>query len=146
MSFEIGKGCLNMIIERKYEYFGRLIERDPKAKAIYEKACAFDNRPNEAKRIYDYNLNNRAFEIELGCGIIDPTIIWDGFTELDKSEPYDNGFGLNDVSKIEIMDRNYVATTDWNSEDESLAWIQYAFVHHDYDGIEHIVKVDKIVE
>lgn len=130
-----------MIIERKYEYFGRLIERDPKAKAIYEKACAYKHNASETKRIYEYNLNNRAFEMEMGCGIIDPNIIWNGYAELDKSDPYDNGFSLNDANDIYIMNRS---VCEWNEQDEP-AWIEYALVWK-FEDKEYIVKVARVQE
>lgn len=135
-----------MIIERKYEYFYNLIKRDPKVKELYEKACAYGwNDDDFIKHVYECNLHNRAFELEFGSGIKNPQIIWDGFAELDEKDPYDNGFTLNDINAIKILNRSYRAMEDWDSEDETPAWIVYAFMHIS-DGKEYIVKVEKIVE
>lgn len=59
-----------MIIKRIYKYFWRLVDRDPKAQEIIEKACSYHQpTKKEAKRIYEYNMQNRAFELQLGCEI-----------------------------------------------------------------------------
>ena len=85
-----------------------------------------------------------AYELGMGSCIKLNDLLND-LSELDIKEPYDNGLSLNDVNSIQIIDRSYRAMEDWNSEDETPAWILYAFLYI-FDGVEHIVKLEKIVE
>ena len=138
------QGEIKMIIERKYEYLHRLVQLEPKVDELYKKVCTYDNSKGYDKRLYEYNLSYRPFELGMGS-CIKLNDLLDGLSKLDIEEPYDNGFCLNEVNSIHIIDRSYRAMEDWNSEDETPAWILYAFMHIS-DGVEHIVKLEKIVE
>ena len=54
----------------------------------------------------------------------------DGFTNLDKNDPYDNGLGLEDVNKVEITDK-----------DESGITLQLVSSCNDWSEIVKVVKV-----
>ena len=133
-----------MIIERKYEYLSRLVQLEPKVDELYKKACTYDDSKGYDHHLYEHNLNYRPFELGMGS-CIKLNDLLNGLFELDIKEPYDNGLSLNDVNSIQIIDRSYRAREDWNSEDETPAWILYAFIRI-FDGVEHIVKIEKIVE
>jgi hypothetical protein len=137
-------GGIKMIIERKYEYLSRLVRLEPKVDELYKKACTYDDSKGYDHHLYEHNLNYRPFELKMGS-CIKLNDLLNGLFELDIKEPYDNGFSLNDVNTIQMIDRSYRAMEDWNSEDETPAWILYAFMRI-FDGVEHIVKVEKIVE
>ena len=113
-----------MIIERKYEYLSRLVQLEPKVDELYKKACTYDDSKGYDHHLYEHNLNYRPFELGMGS-CIKLNDLLNGLFELDLKEPYDNGLSLNDVNSIQIIDRSYRAMEDWNSEDETPAWILY---------------------
>lgn len=80
-----------MIIPRVQEIIEVLIEKDAKAKELYSEACYYQNTKEFGDKVYKYNLKCRACEIDMGSGINNPDIIWNGFAQLDKESPYDNG-------------------------------------------------------
>ena len=80
-----------MIIKREDEIIGTLIQKDPKAEKIYRKACYYKVDEEFGREVYNYNLEIRACDIDLGSGLNDPRIIWDGFMKLHLENPYDNG-------------------------------------------------------
>lgn len=125
-----------MIIKRKYEYLWKLIANDTEAEGIYREACYYGHLEDEGKRVYEYNLQNRAVELELGSGILNPAILWDGLERLDKEKPYNNGFSLTDVNRTEIFDRSFRNKRPWMK----LALICFV------DGWDHIVTIVNVKE
>ncbi|MCD8150808.1 MAG: hypothetical protein LUE92_14870 [Clostridiales bacterium] len=94
-----------MIIKRKYEWLGELYSRDGRSKALIDEAFAKESVPDSDKeKLLEWNHYHISRFLNLGCGI--PGQVYgyfmNGFEQLDKEYPYDNGLTFNDVSDIEF--------------------------------------------
>jgi len=134
-----------MIIKRKYVYFMDLVNRDPKGAEVYKEACYYNHDNKEGQRIFDLNLQYRLFETDIESGINGQAYVEMNkrFDELDNTDPYDNGFNLNDINKIEILNRSVHDL--FTGEEELPRWIDVAY-YCVFDGYERIVKVERVFE
>lgn len=90
-----------MIIKRKYEKIGVLIERDSASKDLFFKAMSkqYDNQEqivehlNKISNVFIYNA-------DMGICVERWDLIWEGLEMLDNTNPYDNGLTYNDVSEV----------------------------------------------
>lgn len=92
-----------MVIQRKYEWLGLLIEKDESARLLVDEAFESGNVDKQKqKELLDYNYSNIPVYMDLGCGIPGTVYsnIMDGLKKLDVECPYDNGLTFEDVNNI----------------------------------------------
>lgn len=90
-----------MVIQRRYVKLFRIMQNDPKGKAILYKAFRDAGRFDEDR---DFTLNADAGIIlnDAGMGSCLPNLRWilEEMDKLDKVTPYDNGYSYRDVNKV----------------------------------------------
>ena len=118
-----------MIIERKYVSFISLINTDEKAKEIFFNAFNKSYPPEDRERIFSILAYLCLYERDMGWCFKYLGDVIDGFSKLDIESPYDNGFSYSDVNDVEIA---------FKSDDELIIHLL-----HNFDGVKHIVKVEK---
>lgn len=94
-----------MIIERKYVPFGLLCERDPKSKEVFDNALNKSYREEDRDRIWTMLYHQCLYEKDMGWCFYYLNDVIEGFELLDKSNPYDNEYTLDDVNEVEIVEK-----------------------------------------
>lgn len=94
-----------MIIERKFVKFGILCERDPKAKEIFMKAFNESYREEVKEEMWANLYYQCLYERDMAWCFGKIADVIDGFELLDKSEPYDNGLTFDDITSVEIAEK-----------------------------------------
>ena len=94
-----------MIIERQYVPFGILCERDSKSKEIFMKAFNDSYSKAERERIWLILSQQCLYEKDIGWAFRKLGDVIEGFEMLDKIHPYDNGYTLDDVDEVEIIEK-----------------------------------------
>lgn len=119
-----------MIIERKYLTLKSMCEKDPNYKKI-----VYENLENVID-IENINtlLNQRLIELEMGCGLSGEgySKLQEYCNEMDKTNPFDNGYNIADINDVEITykDEKRIQVTFYNM----------------FDGIKDIVMVKDYLE
>lgn len=92
-----------MIIKRRFEIIGELIDRDERSKEIImdELLKRYDQKEAERILLADYQVF--MYLADIGSGIPRLDIIREKLEELDNEIPYDNGLTYADVSSVEIL-------------------------------------------
>ena len=92
-----------MIIKRRFEIIGELINRDERSKEIImdELLKRYDQKEAERILLADYQVF--MYLADIGSGIPRLDIIREKLEELDNEIPYDNGLTYADVSSVEIL-------------------------------------------
>ena len=117
-----------MIISRKYVPFVWLSYRDPQSKAVLENAYANSMMSkDEQQKHWDMLCTHRvsASTAEMGMCIPEFGYIIDEFERLDKEYPYDNGFTMRDVKRVDIVDQSPDSV--------------HLCLYNECDGDEHII-------
>ena len=100
-----------MIISREYVSFRRLVNGgDPAGELfmeLFRKSYPEDRWDEIFNTLADFCLYQR----EMGWACTEICALIDGFARLDKEQPYDNGFTLNDVWEGEVLYRDENAVT-----------------------------------
>ena len=119
-----------MIIQRRYECLGVLLQNDPKAKEAFYSAFADDVPADRIAWLISENHWLALHNADMGCGIPGAAYkaIMDKFAELDKTDPYDNGLTYRDVNKV-------IPFSSKSGKEISL------ILKYEFDGIERIVQV-----
>ena len=92
-----------MIIKRKYELIGILIENDPEAKQIIMNALLSKYDKKEAERILACDYDCFLYPSDISLCIPQFDYVMQKLDELDIIKPYDNGLVYSDVTKVEII-------------------------------------------
>lgn len=119
-----------MIIQRRYECLGVLLQNDPKSKEVFYAAFAEDVAASHIAWLVSENHWLALHNADMGCGIPGETYksIMEQFAELDKTDPYDNGLTYRDVNKT---------TSFCSKSGKEISFI----LKHEFDGMERIVQV-----
>jgi hypothetical protein len=92
-----------MIIERQYVPFCILFNRDKEAWDIFEKAFNESYPEYDRERILEMLMPQCLYERDMGWCFSKLGDVLDGFAQLDKEKPYDNGFSYRDVNETRIV-------------------------------------------
>ncbi len=92
-----------MIIERKYVPFGLLCERDPKSKEVFMNAFNKSYSEGDRDRIWSMLYYQCLYERDMGWCFTNLIDVINGFDLLDDTDPYDNGFSLDDVNDADVV-------------------------------------------
>jgi hypothetical protein len=98
-----------MIISRRYGPFVWLASRDPQSKAVLENAYANSMMSKSEQENHWNMLCTHRVSVntaEMGACIPEFGYIIDEFERLDKEYPYDNGFTMRDVNRVDIVDQS----------------------------------------
>ncbi len=122
-----------MIIQRRYECLGILLQNDPKAKEAFYSAFADDVSAEHIKWLINENHWLALHNADIGCGIPGTAYnaIMDKFEKLDQTEPYDNRMTYRDVNRI-------IPFSSKSGKEISL------ILKYEFDGLERIVQVISI--
>lgn len=92
-----------MIIERRYECLGILLERDQKSKEIFYRSFGNHHIPLSIDELVAADFGLILHNADLGCGIPGEVYrtIMEEFAKLDKTDPYDNGCTYRDVNSVQ---------------------------------------------
>lgn len=122
-----------MVIQRRYVKLFRIMQNDPKGKAILYKAFSDAGRTEEDR---DFTLNADAGIIlnDAGMGSCLPNLRWilEEMDKLDKVAPYDNGYTYRDVNKV----------TCWPSRKGSAALLCMEHESADFDEIVQVTAIE----
>lgn len=122
-----------MVIQRRYVKLFRIMQNDPKGKAILYKAFSDAGRFDEDR---DFTLNADAGIIlnDAQMGSCLPNLRWilEEMDKLDKVAPYDNGYSYRDVNKV----------TCWPSRTGSAALLCMEHESADFDEIVQVVAIE----
>lgn len=101
-----------MIIKREYVPFWKLKLDDKEAGDIFDKAFneSFADY-DEKEELYQRFMNLSLYQREMSWAFHKIGDLVEGFEKLDKKKPYDNGFDLSDVNKVEIVMKNEESLT-----------------------------------
>ncbi len=103
-----------MIIKRKYELIGVLVDRDPESKDILMEALLTRNNQEEAKEILECDSNSYLYVSGTDLCIPQFDQVMKKIDELDEKKPYDNGLTYSDVSEvISLSSKKGKATELW---------------------------------
>ena len=122
-----------MIVSRRYVPFVWLFDRDPQSKSILETAYARSKMSKrEQKKHWDMLCAYRVSvnTAEMGMCIPEFAYIISEFDRLDKEYPYDNGFNMCDVNRVDIVDQSSDAI--------------HLRLYNVFDGDEHIIGFSTI--
>lgn len=119
-----------MIIERRYECLGILLERDQKSKEVFYRSFGDHHIPLSIEELVVADYGLILHNADLGCGIPGEVYktIMDEFAKLDKTDPYDNGCSYRDVNEITHISSK--------SGKEISLIMKYKF-----DGIERVIQI-----
>lgn len=92
-----------MIIERKYEIIGELINNDERAASIIKRELLSRFDEAETNRILECDFEIFMYRADIGSGIPNLKLVIDELNKLDKEVPYDNGLTYKDVTDVEIL-------------------------------------------
>lgn len=94
-----------MIIKRKYNYIWVLCNTDETFKNMYENSFNPMLSEDTIQRVKKYWRNKRIYEVGMESGILGENYLAmvDYLEEMDKKEPFDNGFGAGTISGSEIL-------------------------------------------
>ena len=100
-----------MIIKRKFVPFYSLYQRDPFGRAVFLKAFGIENPDNwenideKTKEHIDilFKASISLDTADMSCCLPMTVNFAEEFDKLDSEHPYDNGFTLDDVNRIEIV-------------------------------------------
>lgn len=95
-----------MIIERKYVSFYELSIKDIKSKEIFEGTIKKAMSKEQAEHLINHHYTHRTmvYGATMDYCIPDFDKIINGFEELDKIYPYDNGLNITDVNQVDIVE------------------------------------------
>jgi len=121
---------MNMIIERRYECLGILLERDTKSKEVFYRVLGGYHLPLGLEELVAADYGLILHNADMGCGIPGDAyqMILTEFAKLDKTNPYDNGCTYRDVNEI-----NHISSK--SGKEISL------IMKHRFDGIERIIQI-----
>ena len=122
-----------MIIERRYECLGILLERDHKSKEVFYKSFENHHIPLTIDELVAADYGLILHNADLGCGIPGEVYrnIMDEFSKLDKTAPYDNGCTYRDVNSVQHIS---------NKSGKEISLI----LKSKYDEIERIIQIVSI--
>lgn len=89
-----------MIIKRKYELIGVLVDRDSESKKVFMDALLTKYPQEEAERILACESNACVYNADMSLCIPDFGTVKEKLEELDLKKPYDNGLTFRDVNNV----------------------------------------------
>lgn len=92
-----------MIIKRRFEIIGKLLERDEQAKKIIMEEMLKRYDFVEAERILTADYGVFLYLADMGSAIPNLNFIIEKMDELDESVPYDNGLTYSDVTAVQLF-------------------------------------------
>ena len=117
-----------MVIKRKYVPFVWLAHRDNQSQAVLENAYA-NSGMSQDQQVEHWNMLCKyrvsINTVEMGMCIPEFGYIIDEFERLDKEYPYDNGFTMRDVKRVDIVDQSPASV--------------HLCLYNECDGDEHII-------
>ena len=122
-----------MVIQRRNVKLFRIMQNDPKGKAILYKAFSDAGR-TEADRDFPLNADAGIILNDAGMGSCLPNLRWilEEMDKLDKVAPYDNGYTYRDVNKV----------TCWPSRKGSAALLCMEQESADIDEIVQVTAIE----
>jgi len=92
-----------MIIKRKYEQIGILVEKDIASKEILMKALTSKYDEMEAERILKCDSDSFLYLADMSLCIPKYDEVMKILDELDDEKPYDNGLTYRDVTRVQLF-------------------------------------------
>lgn len=93
-----------MIIKRRFEIIGKLLERDPKSKDIFYEILRKNIKDdNKIEELLSFNYHTFVYLADMGSGLIGINEIRECLNILDDELPYDNGLNYSHVNRTEVL-------------------------------------------